>query len=214
MDINIRSREIKMVSVDEIIPNPKNANKHSTEQIERLEKLIEYQGFRNPCIVSNRTGFLVVGHGRLMAAKNLGMKEIPVIFQDFKDEAQEYTYLVSDNEIARWAELDKESLYDSLGEIEIPSLDLLGIEDFNMDDLDLGEPEADPIDGDMDFSKEIGEKNDYVVLLFDNKEDLKEAHDKLGIKTVKLNLSVNGNKNLEITGTGRVIDGKEIISRL
>ncbi len=215
MTIELRSKEIKMVQIDQIIPNPKNANKHSTEQIERLQKLIEYQGFRNPLIVSNRTGFLVVGHGRLMAAKNLGMESLPVIYQDFQDEAQEFTYLVSDNEIARWAELDKESLYDSLGDIEIPSLDLLGIEDFNIDDLDLGNVEAPDVDGEQDFSKEVDEKNDYIVLLFNSKEEFKEAKEKLDIKSVKVDLSESGNNpNMIISGTGRVIDGQSVISRL
>ena len=210
--MQIKSKEIQLLEVDKIIPNPKNANRHSIEQIKRLEKLIDFQGFRNPLIISNRTGFLVVGHGRLEAAKNLGMEKIPVIYQDFESEAQEYAYLISDNEIARWAELDKQAVYDELEKIDLPSFDLLGIEDF---DIKLDEPEDDAeIEGDLDFSKEIDEKNDYVVLLFENKNDLKIAHEKLGIKTVKLNLSVNGNKNLEITGTGRVIDGKPIIDRL
>lgn len=116
-----------MVDIDSIVPNPKNANRHSIEQIKRLEKLIKYQGFRNPLIVSNRTGFLIVGHGRLEAAKNLGLDKLPVIFQDFKDEAQEYAYLISDNEIARWSELDLQSVYLELENIEL-DIDMLGLE--------------------------------------------------------------------------------------
>lgn len=129
--MEIQSRDIKMVDVEAIVPNPKNANRHSIEQIQRLEKLIKYQGFRNPLIVSNRTGFLVVGHGRLEAAKNLGMNEVPVIYQDFESEAQEYAYLISDNEIARWAELDKQALLDNLDESGLDDLQLLGIEDID-----------------------------------------------------------------------------------
>lgn len=132
-----------MVDVEAIVPNPKNANRHSIEQIERLTKLIKYQGFRNPLIVSNRTGFLVVGHGRLEAAKNIGMKEVPVIYQDFENEAQEYSYLISDNEIARWAELDMQSLYDELKEIEIDDVDLLGIEDFKLPEIETLDPQTD-----------------------------------------------------------------------
>jgi DNA modification methylase len=140
---DIKSKNITMVDVDSIVPNPKNANRHSIEQIKRLEKLIKYQGFRNPLIVSNRTGFLVVGHGRLEAAKNIGMQEVPVIYQDFENEAQEYAYLISDNEIARWAELDKQSLYDSLKEIEIDDIELLGLEEFEIPEIDVLEPQTD-----------------------------------------------------------------------
>jgi ParB-like chromosome segregation protein Spo0J len=127
--MQIKSNSIELVDVESIIENPKNANRHSIEQIQRLEKLIKYQGFRNPLIVSKRTGFLIVGHGRLEAAKNLGMEKLPVIFEDFESEAQEYQYLISDNEIARWAELDKQSVYENIELLELDDLELLGIED-------------------------------------------------------------------------------------
>jgi len=136
---DIKSKEIKLVPIEQIIDNPKNANRHSLEQIARLEKLIDYQGFRNPLVISNRSGFLVVGHGRKQAALNLGMKELPCIYQDFVDEAQEYSYLVSDNEIARWAELDKHAVYTELESLEMVDIDLLGLE--NGLNFDVLEPE-------------------------------------------------------------------------
>lgn len=133
--MDIKSKEIKMVSIHSIVENPKNANRHSIEQIKRLEKLIEYQGFRVPLIISNRTGFLIAGHGRLEAAKNLDIEKVPVVFQDFENEAQEYAFLVSDNEIARWAELDRHSVYTEMENMELEEFDieLLGIEDFSLE---------------------------------------------------------------------------------
>jgi 16S rRNA G966 N2-methylase RsmD len=139
----IKSESIEMVDINQIIPNPKNANRHSIEQIKRLEKLIEYQGFRNPLIVSKRTGFLIVGHGRLEAAKNLGFEKLPVIKQEFKDEAQEYAYLISDNEIARWAELDKHLVYEELKQLDLDDIELLGLEDFEMPDIEELDPQTD-----------------------------------------------------------------------
>ena len=132
----IESNQIVLVPIEKITPNPKNANMHPIEQIQRLEKLIEYQCFRNPLVISNRTGFLIVGHGRLEAATNIGMTKLPVIYQDFISEAQEYAYLVSDNEIARWAELDEAAVVEELKVLELDDLELLGIDDFkiNMDD--------------------------------------------------------------------------------
>lgn len=210
--MDIKSEKIEFLDIDKIIENPRNANRHSIEQIERLEKLIKYQGFRNPLIISKRTGFLIAGHGRLIASKNLGMKQVPVIYQDFENEAQEFAYLISDNEIARWAELDKQSLYDSLEEIKIPSIELLGIENFNIDEIKLDQPE---IEGDIEFTKEIDEKNDYIVLLFDTRNDFNNAVEKLGIAKEKLNLSRNGqNENLEIIGLGRIIRGNDVIDRI
>ena len=75
--VDIQSKDVQFVPVAELIPNPKNPNKHPPEQIDRLCKLIEYQGFRNPVVVSNRTGLIVVGHGRFEAAKKLGMETLP-----------------------------------------------------------------------------------------------------------------------------------------
>lgn len=154
--MDIKSKEIKMVSIHSIVENPKNANRHSIEQIKRLEKLIEYQGFRVPLIISNRTGFLIAGHGRLEAAKNLNIDKVPVVFQDFGSEAQEYAFLVSDNEIARWAELDRHSVYTEMENMELEEFDieLLGIEDFsleveeipgNTDEDEVPELKEDPI---------------------------------------------------------------------
>lgn len=136
---DIKSKNIELVDIDSIVPNPKNANRHSVEQIKRLEKLIKYQGFRNPLIVSNRTGFLVVGHGRLEAAKNLGIEKLPVIKQDFESEAQEYAYLISDNEIARWAELDKQAVIEDMAEfdLDLEMLAIEGFENFAAEEIDL-----------------------------------------------------------------------------
>lgn len=141
--MQIKSEKIELIDIDSVIPNPKNANRHSIEQLERLQKLIKYQGFRNPLIISKRTGFLVVGHGRLDAAKALGMKKVPVIKQDFESEAQEYAYLISDNEIARWAELDLHSVYTELETLDLPEIDLLGIDDFSLPEVETLDPQCD-----------------------------------------------------------------------
>ena len=55
--INIKSKDIVLIDVDKVIANPKNTNKHSQDQIKRLEKLIKHNGFRDPLIISNRSGF-------------------------------------------------------------------------------------------------------------------------------------------------------------
>lgn len=140
----IRSENIQLVRLDSIRPNPKNRNDHSQEQIERLAKIIEFQGFRNPLIVSNRSGYLIAGHGRLLAAKKLGMEVVPAMFQDFETEEQEYAAGVSDNSVASWAELDLKGIHLDLGELGPFDLDLLGIKDFQF------EPDPEKNNGDED----------------------------------------------------------------
>jgi DNA modification methylase len=127
-------KEVHQVEIDEIQLNPKNRNKHPKDQIERLCDIIKYQGFRNPLIISNRSGLLVAGHGRLIAAKKLKLKTVPVTYQDFDSEEQEIAAGVSDNAIALWADLDLEGI-----NADIPDLgpdfdiDLLGIKNFKID---------------------------------------------------------------------------------
>ncbi len=134
-----------MVPIDQLVENPKNANIHSEEQIQRLAKIIDFQGFRVPLTVSNRSGFVMAGHGRIEAAKRLGMAELPVIFQDFDNEAQEYAYLVSDNEIARWAKLDVDKFGLDIQDFEI-DIELLGIENYEPLEVEALEPQCDEDD--------------------------------------------------------------------
>lgn len=123
-----------MVNTNELKENKDNANRHNTHQIDRLCKLIKHQGFRNPLIVSNRTGLIVSGHARKTAAEKLGLEKLPVIFQDFDSAKQEYAYLISDNEIARWAELDFQDLYINIEELKIDDIELLGLDGFKFDE--------------------------------------------------------------------------------
>ena len=133
-----RIKEIEMVDLDSLVPHEKNMNKHPADQISRLAEIIRYQGFRNPVIVSNLSGKVVAGHGRILAAKKLGMKMVPVSRQDFADETEEYACMVSDNSIASWAELDLSQINMEVVELGPDfDLDLLGIKDFVLDPSDL-----------------------------------------------------------------------------
>lgn len=133
---------IEWVPIDGLKPHPKNRNTHPPDQIKRLAEIIRYQGFRHPIIVSTLSGFIVAGHGRLEAAKELGLQRVPVHFQSFEDEDQEYAFLVSDNAIALWAELDLSGINADVGDLGPDfNLDLLGIKDFV---LDMSEKQGDP----------------------------------------------------------------------
>jgi len=111
-------------------PHPKNRNKHPKEQIERLAQILNYQGFRKPVVVSNRSGFIVEGHGRIEAALKNKWTTVPVCYQDFEDETQEYAHLTADNAIALWAELDMSGINADTMELGPFDTDLLGIKNW------------------------------------------------------------------------------------
>jgi hypothetical protein len=130
----IKSNSIEFVEIAKCVPNKANRNKHSDEQIRRLADIIQYQGFRSPLIISNRSGLIVAGHGRLLAAKFLGLTHVPVMYQDFESEEQEYAAQVSDNAIALWAELDLSGINADIGDLGPDfNVDMLGIKSFSVD---------------------------------------------------------------------------------
>lgn len=113
-DVKICCSYTELVNTDKLVAHPKNPNKHPERQIIILGKIIENQGFRRPIVVSRRSGYVIVGHGRLAAAQYLGMEMVPVDYQDYENEAAEYADMVADNKIAELSEFDKEAFKDIL----------------------------------------------------------------------------------------------------
>lgn len=132
----------ELVDPKKLKNHPKNRNKHGQDQIERLAKLYEYHGIRHPIIVSQRSGYIVAGHGRKLAGIRAGLKEMPVVRQQFDTEEQEYAFIQADNAIALWAELDLSGIHEDLPDLGSFDLDMLGIKDFQL--------EPDPIQGLID----------------------------------------------------------------
>ena len=123
-----------MYQLEKLIPNPRNDNKHEDKHVDLLAKVIKARGIRHPIIVSKRSGFIVAGHLRRLAAIKLGLEEFPVDIQDFENEADEYAFLSSDNNVARYAEFDQEKFIENLEELEMKDLDFeeLGLIDFSL----------------------------------------------------------------------------------
>jgi ParB-like chromosome segregation protein Spo0J len=122
--MKIRCKHTKKVPIEELVPNPRNPNTHPEDQVKLLAKIMEFQGWRSPVVVSNLSGYMVRGHGRLLAARILGLETIPVDFQDYDNEAQEHADLVADNRIAELAEMDRAGLKDLIEELDTGDLDL------------------------------------------------------------------------------------------
>lgn len=126
----------KIIDIIEAIPNPRNPNKHPDSQIELLARIIKAQGWRNPIVISKLSGFITKGHGRLLAAQKLGVKQVPVDYQDYANPAAEWADIIADNKIAELSEPDDKLIKDILDEIkgEI-DLDLTGYAGVQMDQL-------------------------------------------------------------------------------
>jgi len=137
--IKLHDGKIEIVDITKLKPRDGNRNHHPQSQIDRLSEVFKYQGFRNPIIVSNQSGQIVCGTGRFLAAKRAGLKEIPVIYQDYDSSEQEYAHHVADNSINLWSELDLSGIGKDILDFGPDfNIDLLGIKNFVVDVADKG----------------------------------------------------------------------------
>jgi hypothetical protein len=113
-----------MVKTTDLRPNPKNPNKHPPEQIDLLAKIITVQGWRAPITVSKRSGFVVRGHGRLMAANQLGLETVPVDLQDYPSDELELADLIADNRLSELSDLSIPEIKDLLADLDTGALDM------------------------------------------------------------------------------------------
>lgn len=128
----------RMIPVAELkrILNPQNQNEHPPEQIEELAEQFRFQGVRHPAILSLRTGLIIAGEGRILAAEKCGMEAYPIDEQDFLDEAQEYAFGVADNAVASWATLNLSKIHKQLPDIQPFDVARLGIKKFEFEKIE------------------------------------------------------------------------------
>lgn len=143
----IRCAHDAVVKLSELKSHPENPNVHPAAQIEKLAGLIERVGWRLPVCVSNLSGFVIRGHGRMAAARRLGLTEVPVDYQDYETRDEEIADLVADNVIPELAYFDEAALAKLVQEIDAGTFDvnLLGFLDERLDELlAVIDPKTDP----------------------------------------------------------------------
>jgi hypothetical protein len=134
MEIKIHSGEIKLIDIDKLKPRKGNRNAHPQNQIDRLAEIYKYQGFRNPIIVSNQSKQIVCGTGRYLAALRAGLKKVPVLFQDYENDEQEYAHHVADNALNEWSSIDFKGINDDIQFLGPDfNIEMLAIEGFTLD---------------------------------------------------------------------------------
>ena len=154
----MNSLAVSYVAIGDLIPYARNARTHSDEQVAQIAGSIREFGFTNPILVDGANG-IIAGHGRLMAARKLGMAEVPVIELAGLSETQKRAYVIADNKLAMNAGWDDALLSAELGELGDAGFDLslAGFSDLELGALlveategltdpdDVPEPPADPV---------------------------------------------------------------------
>ena len=146
----------ELVDVDRLIPYINNARTHSKEQVTRLASSIKEFGFINPVITDGEHGILA-GHGRIAAAKQLGIKRVPCVSADYLTEAQKKAYILADNRLPMDAGWDNDLLKIEIESLQAEGFDvgITGFDEKEIADLFSADNEAqeDGFDVDEELSK-------------------------------------------------------------
>ena len=160
--------EMQLVPIAKLVPYVNNARTHSTEQIKKLRSSLREFGFINPVIIDRDYG-VIAGHGRILAAKEEGIKEVPCVFADHLTEAQKKAYIIADNRMAMDAGWDEELLRVEIEALQGMDFDplLTGFDEKELAALfdDGAEAKDDDFDVDEELEKPVFSKTGDVWTL-------------------------------------------------
>lgn len=146
--------KFELVDINRLVPYANNARTHSPAQINKLRSSLREFGFINPVIIDRDFG-IIAGHGRVLAAREEGITEIPCVYADHLTEAQKKAYIIADNRMAMDAGWDEELLRVEIEALQEASFDLAltGFDEKEIKDLFIDDKEAE--DDDFDLSKAL-----------------------------------------------------------
>lgn len=154
--------DMQLVPISKLVPYVNNARTHSPEQVMKLRSSLREFGFINPIIIDRDYG-IIAGHGRLLAAKEEGITEVPCVFVDYLTEAQKKAYILADNRMAMDAGWDEELLRVEIETLQGEAFDvsLTGFDEKELVDLFKDGNDSDAEDDDYDLSAAL-EKAAFV----------------------------------------------------
>lgn len=154
--------EMKLVPIAKLVPYVNNARTHSPEQILKLRSSLREFGFINPVIIDRDYG-VIAGHGRILAAKEEGITEVPCVFADHLTEAQKKAYIIADNRMAMDAGWDEELLRVEIEALQAADFDplLTGFDEAELADLFSDGSDKDVKDDGFDLTAAL-EKASFV----------------------------------------------------
>jgi len=150
--------KIERIAVETLLPYAKNSRTHSDEQVAQIAASIKEFGFNNPILI-DKENTIIAGHGRLMAARRVGMADVPCIRLGHLTETQRKAYIIADNKLALNAGWDNEMLTIELEELLADgfAMDILGFDPAEIQNIS-DQPDFEP----NSSTKEI-DPNDYVM---------------------------------------------------
>src|ERR1700677_3061249 len=123
LNLHSMAKQIELWLIDKLIPWARNPRTHSDAQIAQIAASIQEFGFNNPILVDTKAG-IIAGHGRLLAARTLGLTEAQVIVRDHLTEAQQRSYIIADNKLAENAGWNDDLLRSELAALQKEDFDV------------------------------------------------------------------------------------------
>ena len=160
--------------VDDLIPYARNSKIHDETNVNLIAGSIKSFGFNNPVLLDGENG-IIAGHGRVLAAKKLGMKQIPTIELQGLSETEKRAYIIADNRLTEKSEWDKDMLGLELADLKALNIDLdcIGFNENEVEELLGAEAEFPKIDDrDAPLTKTF-------TVNYDNVEDYEEVMSKI-----------------------------------
>lgn len=148
-----KAQNIELMPLDQLRPYDRNARLHTQQQIQQIAKSIAAFGFNNPILISTDQG-IIAGHGRLEAARYMGLESVPVIVLDHLSEKERRAYILADNRLSDLSQWDEATLNAEVEALQATDLDLdaIGWTDeeleemlAGLDELEGPEPEPAPV---------------------------------------------------------------------
>lgn len=205
VELNIVYKNIK-----ELKPYKKNAKKHPKEQVERIANSIkEFGFFEHRAVAIDSEDNVIEGHGRILAAKKVGLTQVPTICLDDMTEEQIKAWRLIENKTAE-SSYDEAMISKEIEELLQSDIDM---EAFGFS-VDILEDETIEVEPDVPFTEILNEENNYIVLKFNNKIDWLNAMGLFGIEKAKAYPTrKEGNKKSfgMRAGVGRVLDGQKAL---
>ena len=154
--------DYKTVATDSLLPYIRNSRTHSDEQVAQIAASIKEFGFLNPIIIDGESS-IIAGHGRVMAAQKLGIKELPCIEASHLSATQRRAYIIADNKLALNAGWDDEMLRIELEELGVTGFDL-ELTGFSLDEIEaLGFDESPYPEHEPESSTQEIDPDDYQM---------------------------------------------------
>lgn len=175
------SAKTKTVAVADLIPYVNNSRTHSDEQVTQIAASIKEFGFLNPVIIDGANG-IIAGHGRVMAAKKLGLQQVPCIEASHLSEAQKKAYIIADNKLALNAgwdfdllKIEIESLQEDDFKLDLLGFDIDGLNEvLGFDDIAEEDEEEPGQDYEDNYKEQYG-----VIIMCKNAEEQEKIFNKM-----------------------------------